>query len=157
MTFFPKQISQLMKRFIYWRCTAEIILKYRKKKKKKAGYEALFPMIITKAYSDLRLSPYFLIQLWLFNLIAVLGKPKRPKRLPDGLLVIVCNKYPFRMVLTFPTGWANPQMCFKLFNTLLKKKKKKRSYLNQMEPLIRRVSVRLIHTVADLQRLLTYK
>ena len=156
MTFFPKQISQLMKRFIYWRCTAEIILKYRKKKKK-AGYETLFPMIITKAYSDLRLSPYFVIQLWLFNLIAVLVKPKRPKRLPDGLLVIVCNKDPFRMVLTFPTGWANPQMCFKLFNTLLKKKKKKRSYLNQMEPLIRRVSVRLIHTVADLQRLLTYK
>lgn len=47
-------------------------------------------------------------------------------------------------------------MCFKLFNTLLKKKKK-RSYLNQMEPLIRPVSVRLIHTVADLQRLLSYK
>lgn len=124
MTFFPKQISQLMKRFIYWRCTAEIILKYRKKKKKRLDM-TLFPMIITKAYSDLRLSPYFLIQLWLFNLIAVLGKPKRPERLPDGLLVIVCNKYPFRMVLTFPTGWANPQMCFKLFNTLLKKKKKK--------------------------------
>lgn len=30
------------------------------------------------------------------------------------------------MVLTFPTGWANPQMCFKLFNTLFKKKKKKK-------------------------------
>ena len=28
------------------------------------------------------------------------------------------------MVLTFLTGWPNPQMCFKLFNTLLKKKKK---------------------------------